>query len=85
MPNGKKHGTGTFKWADGSMFIGEFYNNNIHPYQEFQKRLEAVREYSRLVELNVQINETYMLEEFLKNVAIDPANRCSYCYQSTLT
>jgi predicted adenine nucleotide alpha hydrolase (AANH) superfamily ATPase len=63
---------------------GFFYNNNIHPYQEFQKRLEAVREYSQRVELNVQINDTYMLEEFLKNVAVDPANRCNYCYQSRL-
>ena len=63
---------------------GVFYNHNIHPYQEFRKRLDAVREYSRLVELNVLINETYLLEEFLKNVAVDPANRCNYCYQSRL-
>ena len=63
---------------------GFFYNNNIHPYQEFKKRLDAVREYSGRVELNVQINETYMLEEFLQNVASDPANRCEYCYQSRM-
>ncbi|MBE0500406.1 MAG: epoxyqueuosine reductase QueH [Desulfuromonadales bacterium] len=63
---------------------GVFYNHNIHPYQEFRKRLDAVREYSRLVELNVLINETYLLEEFLKNVAVDPANRCNYCYLSRL-
>ena len=25
----KKHGIGTFKWADSSMFIGVFYNNYI--------------------------------------------------------
>ena len=26
---GKKHGKGVFKWADGSSYSGEFYNNNV--------------------------------------------------------
>lgn len=63
---------------------GYFFNNNIHPYQEFKKRLDAVHEYSRLVELNVTINEAYLLEDFLQNVAADPANRCTFCYRSRL-
>jgi len=63
---------------------GFFYNNNIHPYQEFKKRLDTVKEYAEKVELDVIYNESYMLREFLNNVAKDPDKRCDYCYRSRL-
>lgn len=63
---------------------GFFFNHNIHPYQEFQRRLDAVKEYSAQVELPMIYCEEYFLEEFLANVAKDPANRCGYCYLSRL-
>jgi predicted adenine nucleotide alpha hydrolase (AANH) superfamily ATPase len=63
---------------------GFFFNNNIHPYQEFRRRLDTVKEYAHRVELDVQINEDYMLESFLQQVAANPAKRCDYCYLSRL-
>lgn len=63
---------------------GFFYNNNIHPYQEFKKRLDTVKEYAEKVELDVIYNEEYLLREFLDNVAKDPEKRCDYCYRSRL-
>ncbi len=27
---GMKHGVGSFVWADGSTYTGEFFRNNIH-------------------------------------------------------
>jgi len=63
---------------------GFFYNHNIHPYQEFKKRLETTKEYARRVELPLTCNEEYRLEEFLAAVAHDPQNRCDYCYRSRL-
>jgi predicted adenine nucleotide alpha hydrolase (AANH) superfamily ATPase len=63
---------------------GFFYNNNIHPYQEFKRRLDTVKEYAGKVELDVIYNESYMLREFLENVAKDPDKRCDYCYRSRL-
>ena len=63
---------------------GFFYNQNIHPYQEFSKRLAATRQYAAQVELPVSYNEEYRLEEFLAAVAQNPENRCIYCYQSRL-
>ena len=63
---------------------GFFYNNNIHPYQEFKKRLDTVKEYADKVELDVVYNEEYLLREFLANVANDPEKRCDYCYRSRL-
>lgn len=63
---------------------GFFYNHNIHPYQEFSKRLATTREYAEQVELPVTYNNEYRLNEFLAQVAGDPANRCEYCYRSRL-
>jgi predicted adenine nucleotide alpha hydrolase (AANH) superfamily ATPase len=63
---------------------GYFYNHNIHPYQEFKKRLTTTREYAEKVKLSVTYDENYRLEEFLAAVAQDPANRCEYCYRSRL-
>ncbi len=63
---------------------GLFYNNNIHPYQEFRRRLDAVREYAAKVELEVIINEEYQLDEFLRQAAPDPSKRCVFCYRSRL-
>jgi len=63
---------------------GYFFNHNIHPYQEYSKRLAAVREYAEAADLDVVYRDEYNLEEFLSQVAQDPANRCGYCYQSRL-
>ncbi|BCR04183.1 hypothetical protein DESUT3_12520 [Desulfuromonas versatilis] len=63
---------------------GYFFNHNIHPFLEFQRRLETVREYATRVELEVLYNEEYLLEEFLGEVALNPALRCDYCYRSRM-
>ncbi len=64
---------------------GYFFNHNIHPYQEYNRRLETTREYALKVELPLLVDDQYLLEEFLRNVAADPDQRCSYCYRSRLT
>lgn len=69
---------------EGHEVTGFFFNHNIHPYQEYQRRLDAVREYARLADLECIILDHYRLEEFLANVASEPAKRCSYCYASRL-
>ncbi len=63
---------------------GFFFNHNIHPFQEFQKRLETTQEYALKVELPLLVDDQYLLEEFLANVAANPDQRCSYCYRSRL-
>jgi epoxyqueuosine reductase len=63
---------------------GFFFNHNIHPFQEFQRRLDAVKEYAAKVELPMLYCEDYFLEEFLAQVAHDPQQRCNYCYVSRL-
>lgn len=63
---------------------GYFYNDNIHPYQEFSKRLATTKEYAEKVALPVSYDEEYRLEAFLAAVAQEPENRCEYCYRSRL-
>src|SRR4030043_479448 len=54
---------------NGNEVTGYFFNPNIHPYQEYQKRLDALKQYSEKVGLNVIYRDEYLLEEFLKNVS----------------
>jgi epoxyqueuosine reductase len=70
--------------SGGMDVTGYFFNHNIHPYQEYRRRMDTVRNYAELVELDVVYRDEYRLEEFLANVADNPADRCLYCYSSRL-
>lgn len=61
-----------------------FFNPNIHPYQEFARRLDAMRIYADRAELSVLFREEYALEEFLAAVADRPQSRCDFCYRVRL-
>ncbi len=63
---------------------GYFYNHNIHPYLEFKRRLDTLKDYASRVELPVIYREEYLLEEFLSQVVPQPPLRCDYCYRSRL-
>lgn len=69
---------------DGHEMTGFFYNPNIHPYQEYKRRLEAVQEMAYKEDLPMIIHDDYDLEGFLSNVALEPDKRCSWCYASRL-
>jgi four helix bundle protein len=68
----------------GQEVAGYFFNPNIHPYQEYQKRLEALKQYSEKVGLEVIYWDEYLLEEFLKNVSHQVKERCQFCYSFRL-
>ncbi len=69
---------------NGNEVTGYFFNPNIHPFQEYQKRLDTLKQYSEKVGLNVIYRDEYLLEEFLKNVSHRVEKRCSYCYSVRL-
>ena len=69
---------------EGNEVVGYFFNPNIHPYQEYQKRLDSLKQYSERVGLNVIYRDEYLLEEFLKNVSHREKERCQYCYSLRL-
>lgn len=70
--------------AEGMEVTGFFCNHNIHPYQEYCRRLDAVVAYAEKNSLPVIIRDEYRLEEFLGVVAGKPRDRCLYCYASRL-
>jgi hypothetical protein len=68
----------------GDEVTGYFFNPNIHPYQEYQKRLDALKQYSATVGLEVIYCDEYPLEEFLRNVSHRVEEKCQYCYSVRL-
>ncbi len=64
--------------------MGFFYNRNIHPYQECQRRENALRTYAEQVDLKVIYQEGYDIETFLQNVVFREEKRCLYCYHDRL-
>lgn len=77
------------KWQkDGLKVTGYFYNPNIHPYQEFQKRLRAVELEAERDGIKVHYDHNYGLNQFLKQTqsVMDNSNgqRCTVCYAMRL-
>lgn len=68
----------------GFEVFGFFYNPNIHPYQEYQRRLEAVKEFAGRVGLRMIYRDEYGLEDFLRQVVFRESERCRHCYYSRL-
>ncbi len=64
--------------------IGFFYNPNIHPYQEWLRRLEALETVAASRKLRLIVRQDYPLEEFLRNIAFRENQRCIYCYSTRL-
>jgi hypothetical protein len=70
--------------ANKDEVVGFFFNPNIHPFQEYQKRLEALKVYSKTSGLKVIYRDEYLLEEFLREVSHRVEERCAYCYSLRL-
>src|SRR5574337_843464 len=57
---------------EGLAPTGFFYNPNIHPYTEYRKRLDAVRDFSLRAALEIVYRDEYDLDEFLSKVVPRP-------------
>jgi len=68
-----------------------FSNSNIYPYEEFNNRLNALKEYLDILnnnEINLIVDE-YQNEQYMKDLAIykdepEGAKRCYLCYQKRM-
>ncbi len=70
--------------AAGHHVTGFFYNHNIHPYQEYVRRRDAVVQLAEQKDMPLILRDDYDLESFLAHVAAEPDKRCGYCYSSRL-
>ena len=69
---------------EGFDTTGFFYNPNIHPYQEYRRRLETVKEFSTRVGFDVVYRDSYDLDHFFLRVAGKGHFRCEQCYRVRL-
>ena len=61
-----------------------WYNPNIHPYKEYEARLNSLKEYNEKINVPLIIDDYYGLREFCKNTVDKLDNRCGYCYLTRL-
>lgn len=63
---------------------GYFYNPNIHPYLEYRKRLDTVKEFVARVGLDLTCKDGYDLDAYLLRIAGTGPRRCEHCYRMRL-
>ena len=75
----------TMRLADeGHEFSLYYFNPNIHPYKEFKRRLNTLREYALLKKYTLIVDKNYLLEECVRGMLDEPTVRCAYCYRVRL-
>jgi len=71
---------------EGFQVTGFWYNPNIHPWQEHQRRRESLQKYAEAVDLPVIWHEQYEMPLYLRAVAGHERfrERCRICYRMRL-
>ncbi len=67
----------------GYAVTGLFYNPNIHPWKERERRIDSLRGYARDRDMELLVDEDYPLEENLRTL-LDASNRCAACFADRL-
>lgn len=70
--------------AKGIEVKGFWFNPNIHPEDEYRRRLESLRSLEALWGLEVEYVEHYGLRDFLGELKGHDGLRCARCYQMRL-
>jgi epoxyqueuosine reductase len=68
----------------GHEVTGFFYNPNIHPYTEFQRRLDTLSTFMAVGLTPLLVDDSYDLEEFLRVALPLGKDRCLACYRMRL-
>ena len=64
----------------GFKVTGFWYNPNIHPYTEYEKRLSTMKLYSALANLEMVYADLYDIENFFDVIFGQKDKRCLFCY-----
>lgn len=72
---------------EGHEVEGFFFNPNIHPWREHQRRARTMAQYAGMVGLPLTAGESWDVRAFLEAAlaAPSPAERCRACYRLRLT
>ncbi len=71
---------------DGLEPVGYFFNPNIHPYMEFERRVNVLMEVSRRLDFSIRWQADYGLDEWMDVIGTArlPVDRCPRCYRMRL-
>lgn len=69
---------------EGWQVQGLWYNHNIHPYLEYQKRFKTLQKFAKDEEIPLIIKDKYELDIFLRQAAFREGDRCRSCYYHRL-
>ncbi|MDO8491700.1 MAG: epoxyqueuosine reductase QueH [Dehalococcoidia bacterium] len=70
---------------EGFEVTGFWYNPNVHPFSEHQRRLQAMQDFARAANLPVIVTEGYEMIEYLRTVSAREGDRCPECYRMRLS
>jgi epoxyqueuosine reductase len=70
--------------ARGFAVTGFFYNPNIHPFSEFEKRFVAVSEFYHTAQRPLIVDASYDVSGFIRAVLGSPNRRCETCWRMRL-
>lgn len=63
---------------------GLFYNPNIHPFEEYEKRKLSIMQLSDEYSFEVNYNDDYKYDYWKNNLGTDKLLRCNTCYSLRL-
>ncbi len=64
---------------DGIEPVGVFFNPNIHPIEEFERRKETVKQFAEIKDLKVEYFDDFRQPDW-ENFTGVPEERCTMCY-----
>jgi Uncharacterized protein conserved in bacteria len=70
--------------SEGLEITGYFYNPNIHPYNEWLLRRQALEKYAAEVDLQVIYDKKYNPRDYFQNISYRESQRCFICYTMRL-
>jgi len=73
-----------FNLKDKFDIFGFWFNHNIHPYTEYEKRLNSLKTFASEQNIKMIYKDEYNLEDFLRKAAFRETNRCRFCYYDRL-
>ncbi|MBR5451512.1 MAG: epoxyqueuosine reductase QueH [Clostridia bacterium] len=60
--------------------VGFWFNPNIHPVTEYRNRRDTLVNYAKEIKMELVVNDTYGLRDFVRAVSDNILARCNYCY-----
>ena len=64
--------------------VGYFYNPNIHPYTEYEKREAGMKKAAEQMEIQMIFDSKYRPVDYFQAIAYRESRRCLLCYQLRL-